>query len=389
MKKLVLILLILILPATVQTAYYRFDPTEPYNFNNEETAADTVYLKWWYDGDSSDTHVLTTPLGGTVSTYQFDSTVAEAGDYRISMQFVDNSASVRWTYIFMFTAFDTLADTNQFTVEDIGDTVRAILNDSIPALLDSLLLKARHAQVDSLKDTVEDMSSRLLATGFAIHSQVDSLKDTTEDMSTRLLATGFSTHSQVDSLKDTVEDMSSRLLATGFATHSQVDSLKDTVEDMSTRLLATGFSTFDHTTDKVTLVDSSADGIHDAEIAALDGLDSANVIHQKLFFQGLSDSSGAGFEAVIGDSLYSERMDSLVSLLIDVKGRVLDLVYYWGACDDCYYRLFPEGGSANKDSAIIIDPSLGADSLVGKVLWLHGTAPTIVDTAFFYRDDPW
>lgn len=46
----------------------------------------------------------------------------------------------------------------------------------------------------------------------------------------------FTTASTVDSIKDTLEDMSTRLLATGFATHSQVDSLKDTVEDISTRI---------------------------------------------------------------------------------------------------------------------------------------------------------
>lgn len=150
-------------------------------------------------------------------------------------------------------------------------------------------------------------------------------------------------YAQVDSLKDTVEDMSSRLLATGFATHSQVDSLKDTVEDMSTRLLATGFST---------LTDTE---LRDA----------------------------------IGDSLYNERMNSLLTLLVEVKGYSLDLAYYWGACDGCYYRLYPEGGLANKDSAIIIDPSQGPDSLVGKVVYLHGTDVEIVDTVYFYRDDPW
>ena len=218
----------------------------------------------------------------------------------------------------------------------------------------------------------------------------------------------------------------------------------------------TNTNPFDNANDKVTLVDSSADGIHDAEMAALDGLDSANVIHQKLFFQGLSDSSSGGsspwseaevdsmlnvmadankpnfrsqgdtnkiqgathtqvdslkdttedmstrllatgfstlteteLRDAIGDSLYNTRMDSLLTILVEVKGYSLDLAYYWGACDGCYYRLYPEGGLADKDSAIIIDPSQGADSLVGKVVYLHGTDVEIVDTVYFYRDEPW
>jgi len=99
-------------------------------------------------------------------------------------------------------------------------------------------------------------------------------------------------------------------------------------------LTAVGFSTFDHTSDRVTLVDSSAG---DISIAA---------------------------------------------------NRVTDLAYFFGACDECYYRLYPEGGLANKDSAIMIDPSLGADSLVGKIIFIHGTVEAVYDTAYFYRA-PW
>jgi len=170
MKKFILIVLILtLLPVMVNAAYYRFDPTEPYNLNGAGTVLDTVYLKWWYNGDSSVTHVLTAPLAGTVSTYQFDSTVAEAGDYLIWMEFVDNSESVRLAHTFTFTASDTLADTNSAwaAVADVSGL-------------------ATHSQVDSLKDTVEDMSGRLLATGFSTHAQVDSLKDTVEAVSARV-----------------------------------------------------------------------------------------------------------------------------------------------------------------------------------------------------------
>jgi hypothetical protein len=121
-KRLILIVLILtLLPVPLKAAYYRFDPTEPYNLDGTATALDTVYVKWWYGGDSSVTHVLTTPLSGTASTYQFDSTVAEAGDYLIWMQFVDNSESVRLDHTFTFTAWDTLADTNNAWAE-VADT---------------------------------------------------------------------------------------------------------------------------------------------------------------------------------------------------------------------------------------------------------------------------
>jgi hypothetical protein len=52
-------------------------------------------------------------------------------------------------------------------------------------------------------------------------------------------------------------------------------------------------------------------------------------------------------------------------------------------------REYPEGGLANKDSTIIIDPSLGADSLVGKVIYLHGTVDDVADSSYFYLDEPW
>lgn len=331
---------------------------------------------------------------------------------------VYDTASMRFFFELFFASVSNLG---------LYDSTAAVIGDSLAGLMDSLLLKARHAQVDSLKDTVEALSLNVSS-----QAQVDSLKDTVEDMSTRLLATGFSTHSQVDSLKDTVEDMSTRLLATGFSTFDpasdpvMVDEIKadvlgdTTLQDNATEYKAdtaglaistyaefidgsnenefkssgdTNTNPFDNANDKVTLVDTSADGIHDAEMAALDGLDSANVIHQKLFFQGLSDSSGSltdtELRAAIGDSLYNERMDSLLTVLVEVKGYSLDLAYYWGACDGCYYRLFPEGGLADKDSAIIIDPSQGADSLVGKVVYLHGTDVQIVDTVYFYRNEPW
>lgn len=98
---------------------------------------------------------------------------------------------------------------------------------------------------------------------------------------------------------------------------------------------------------------------------------------------------GDTVRAAIHDSLYQVRVDSIINILGVVSDDVLDIAYYWGACDGCYYRLFPEGGTPNKDSAIMIDPSKGVDSLVGKIIYLHGTEDDVVDSAYFYRDEPW
>ena len=64
------------------------------------------------------------------------------------------------------------------------------------------------------------------------------------------------------------------------------------------------------------------------------------------------------------------------------------IAVFMGACDSCYQRLYPEGGTSNKDSIIIIDPSLGNDSLVAKVVFKHGTTPSVYDTSYFYIA-PW
>lgn len=138
----------------------------------------------------------------------------------------------------------------------------------------------------------------------------------------------------------------------------------------------------------MTLVDSSADGIHDAEVAANAVRDTAQYL-VTADLSTLNDPSITEIRQAYHDSLYTVRVDSILSILGTVTADVLDIAYYWGACDGCYYRLFPESGTPNKDSAIVIDPSRGADSLVGKVIYLHGTEDAVVDTSYFYRDEPW
>jgi len=85
---------------------------------------------------------------------------------------------------------------------------------------------------------------------------------------------------------------------------------------------------------------------------------------------------------VVLDSL--ENMEAWIAQQTEVAG----LIAFLGACDECYQRLYPEGGQANKDSVVIIDPSLGADSLIAKIVFKHGTTPTVYDSSYFYLA-PW
>lgn len=95
---------------------------------------------------------------------------------------------------------------------------------------------------------------------------------------------------------------------------------------------------------------------------------------------------------VIIDSMigvwYHENYATLYDTLTDIHGDLYILMAYLGACDDCYMVLYPADGTANKDSTVMFDPSLGADSAVGKVVWNHNNAADVYDTAYFYYN-PW
>lgn len=376
-----------------------------YSINNEIADADSAWLYLAYYDVDVDSVLVSAQSEGWGGWYRYVHTCTNDSVW---------GWSGRWVYI-----------TNAASIRLGEDATVTIARDSSYAL---------HTQVDSLKDTTEDMSIRLLATGFSTFDPTsDSVLITMAVLFARMAADSVPVNllpGVIDSASFDTASMREHY-ETFFSTDTDIDSILLAITDANKVNFQsdgdTNTNPFDNANDKVTLVDTSADGIHDAEIAALDALDSANVIHQKLFFQGLVDSSGGGsspwseaevdsilnamadankenfkadvsglstltdteLRAALGDSLYSERMNSLETLLIEVKGYSLDLAYYWGACDGCYYRLYPEGGSPNKDSAIIIDPSLGADSLVGKVIYLHGTDEIVVDTAYFYRDEPW
>ena len=109
-------------------------------------------------------------------------------------------------------------------------------------------------------------------------------------------------------------------------------------------------------------------------------------IEVKLFCDGLPTSTRMTVQ-IVSDSLENfldASMDSSSNAAILSSG----LVMYFGACDGCYQILFPTGGTANKDSIYIIDPSLGNDSLVGKIEFLHGTVPTVYDSSYYDINPP-
>lgn len=103
--------------------------------------------------------------------------------------------------------------------------------------------------------------------------------------------------------------------------------------------------------------------------------------------------TGAGQSFYLGASgqIYGKISDLSATKITDSVwslARGSALISYMGACDSCYQRLYPEGGTSNKDSVVIIDPSLGADSLVAKIIFKHGTTPSVYDTSYFYIA-PW
>lgn len=105
------------------------------------------------------------------------------------------------------------------------------------------------------------------------------------------------------------------------------------------------------------------------------------------------DGRGIYLDATGGNGIELRGDTGLYVLgdVADIVGKIPDLdalIRYFGACDNCYQRLFPLGGVANKDSVIIIDPSLGADSLIAKIRFFHGTTPSVYDSAYFYIA-PW
>ncbi len=106
------------------------------------------------------------------------------------------------------------------------------------------------------------------------------------------------------------------------------------------------------------------------------------------FIFGVTDTSAGSYRL----DVYPQAINDTLLILqdsIESQDDVLNAITaYMGACDGCYQRLYPEGGISSKDSIVIIDPSLGNDSLVAKVVFKHGTTPSVYDTSYFYVA-PW
>ena len=120
----------------------------------------------------------------------------------------------------------------------------------------------------------------------------------------------------------------------------------------------------------------------------------ADCAHYDTTFTGLSNDTGYIFTLKLWDG--SDSASSwvfywpiLTTAIADIQAELDGLVMYFGACDGCYQILYPRSGTANKDSVIIIDPSLGNDSLVGKIVFYHGTTPSVYDSSYFFKDEPW
>lgn len=113
------------------------------------------------------------------------------------------------------------------------------------------------------------------------------------------------------------------------------------------------------------------------------------------------DSAGAHVVSIIVydddvviDTTYGLWLHDVVTpVLIDTLRYLSDmseaLAAYFGTCDECYQILYPRDGTANKDSVIIVDPSRGADSLRGKIIWHHDNVAGVYDSSYFYFDEPW
>lgn len=106
------LLALLVVCSALSAAYYEFNWTFGYEYNDQVNAGDvdSVLFKWWPDGqpsDSSVTHVITTP--DMDSLFHFDSTISEGGLYWCEGIIIDNTHGKRGRTLFWQLIQDTLA----------------------------------------------------------------------------------------------------------------------------------------------------------------------------------------------------------------------------------------------------------------------------------------
>lgn len=107
--------------------------------------------------------------------------------------------------------------------------------------------------------------------------------------------------------------------------------------------------------------------------------------------QVTADVTAISGDAEAADSLeeacdgYDDAGLSLFERIV-AQQAVLNLVaLYTGACDSCYQILYPRSGATNKDSVVVFDKD---DTKIAKVVFMHGTVPSVYDTSYYYIA-PW
>lgn len=101
-------------------------------------------------------------------------------------------------------------------------------------------------------------------------------------------------------------------------------------------------------------------------------------------FQGAAASVDSGMVAravhFASTSVYGDSAGTMGKMYSDIQG----IKIFFGACDSCYYYLYPIGWG-NKDSLVIFFPD---GTRAGKVIYKYGANSSVVDTALFYKS-PW
>lgn len=356
---------------------------------------DSVHLIVWYPGGAvafqdsgayNDADITTQTRHG-MSWYSWQAQVSDLdgtpteGTYSYTFSVHDKTSAALWT---TFTGSFQLYETADFDValDEIAAALDTLQNqddwiaataeltkaiDSINAVLDTLqLYDGRYALAAELVKAID-----------SINGIMDTLQ--LQDDWVAIEATAAKA---LDSLADILDSLETQ--STWIAHQTTVDSLYDSLLIVLDSLEALEAWVAQQT--EVANIDGwdPSTGQVKADMTAISGdTEAADSLEEAC--DGYDDAGLSLFERIVAalDSLNNH--DDWVAQQSILSG----LSKFFGACDGCYQRLYPEGGTENKDSVIIIDPSLGNDSLVGKVVFYHGTTPSVYDSSYFYIDEPW
>ena len=335
-------------------------------------SGDSVFLTVWYPGgalafaDSGayDDADITSQVQGGMTWYSWQAQVSyldgtpTEGTYSYTLGVHDKTGADLWT---SFGGSFQLYATSDFdvTLDEIAATLDTLQNQDNWVAKATELAKA----LDSLADILDSLETQSVWIQDSLYAILDSLQ-----LQDDWVAEQTELAKVLDSLADVLDSLESQ---GGWAAHQ---------------------STSDSLYDSLLIVLDSLEGLEawvaeQAELAkALDSL--ADIIDSLE-----SQDDWAAHQTTV-DSVYDSLLivlDSLEALeaWVALQAELDGLVMYFGACDGCYQILYPRGGTQNKDSVIVIDPSLGNDSLVGKIVFYHGTTPAVYDSSYFYQDEPW